>query len=100
MADLIRHIVMPPAACGVRSLSEYSPRPETNLLSVEAEPTKLGMIPMRRRQRRMKANPSAPEGLALEGASALQSQRGSRGILGQAPSIRNPIKVAEGSAHD
>jgi hypothetical protein len=48
----------------------------------------------------MKANPSAPEGLALEGASALQSQRGSRGILGQAPSIRNPIKVAEGSAHD
>ena len=54
----------------------------------------------------MKANPSAPEGLALEGASAvlrglsvepatacaarlasapLQSQRGSRGILRQAP---------------
>src|ERR1700732_3614344 len=61
---------------------------------------------MRRRQRRMKANPSAPEGLALQGASAalrgwavesptagaarlasapLQSQRGSRGILRQAP---------------
>ena len=54
----------------------------------------------------MKANPTAPEGLALEGASAvlrglpvepttgraarlasapLQSQRGSRGILRQAP---------------
>ena len=56
----------------------------------------------------MKANPSAPEGLALEGASAvlrglpvepttgcaarlasapLQSQRGSRGTLRQAPSL-------------
>src|SRR5580704_13710077 len=79
----------------------------TDLPSVEAEATKLGSIPMRRRQRRMKANPSAPEGLALQGASAalrglavesttacaarlasapLQSQRGSRGILGQAPS--------------
>ena len=78
----------------------------TDLPSVEAEPTKLGMLPMRRRQRRMKANPSAPEGLALQGASAalrglavesttacaarlasapLQSQRGSRGILRQAP---------------
>ena len=54
----------------------------------------------------MKANPPGPEGLALQGASAalrglvvestttraarlasapLQSQRGSRGILGQAP---------------
>src|SRR5882724_8206852 len=57
----------------------------------------------------MKANPSAPEGLALQGASAalrglavesttagaarlasapLQSQRGSRGILRQAPEER------------
>src|SRR5450631_1233541 len=61
---------------------------------------------MRRRQRRMKANPLGYEGLALQGASAalrglgvesttpgaarlasapLQSQRGSRGILRQAP---------------
>src|ERR1700676_4455723 len=66
----------------------------------------VGSIPMRRRQRRMKANPSGPCGLALQGASAalrglgvesttpsaarpasapLQSQRGSRGILRQAP---------------
>src|ERR1700722_16973451 len=30
----------------------------------------VGYVPMRRRQRRMKANPSAPEGLALQGASA------------------------------
>src|ERR1700674_4240957 len=66
----------------------------------------VGVDPMRRRQRRMKANPSAPEGLALQGASAalrglpvesttagaarlafapLQSQRGSRGILRRAP---------------
>jgi hypothetical protein len=29
----------------------------------------VGYVPMRRRQRRMKANPSAPEGLALQGAS-------------------------------
>src|ERR1700720_994448 len=63
---------------------------------------------MRRRQRRMKVNPSGPSGLALQGASALlrglgvesttpsaarlasaplQSQRGSRGILRQAPSM-------------
>jgi len=66
----------------------------------------VGYPPMRRRQRRMKANPSGPEGLALQGASAvlrglavesttagaarlasapLQRQRGSRGILRQAP---------------
>jgi hypothetical protein len=66
----------------------------------------VGYVPMRRRQRRMKANPSAPAGLALQGASAalrgfavesttagaarlasapLQSQRGSRGMLRQAP---------------
>ena len=78
----------------------------TDLTSVEAEATKLGSIPMRRRQRRMKANPSAPEGLALQGASAalralsvestthgaarlafapLQSQRGSCGIFRQTP---------------
>src|SRR5258707_11715353 len=66
------------------------------------------MLPMRRRQGGMKPNPSAPEGLALEGASTvlrglavaptrgcaarlasapLQSQRGSRGMLRQAPSV-------------
>src|SRR5882762_11355443 len=31
----------------------------------------VGYNPMRRRQRRMKANPSGPEGLALQGASAV-----------------------------
>src|SRR5450755_4699612 len=66
----------------------------------------VGYHPTGRRQRRMKANPSGPEELALQGASAalrglavepatacaarlastpLQGQRGSRGILRQAP---------------
>src|SRR5450631_1459115 len=69
---------------------------------------------MRRRQRRMKANPLGYCGLALQGASAalrglgvesttpgaarlasapLRSQRGSRGILRQAPHVANPIEV-------
>src|SRR6202790_4879176 len=72
---------------------------------------------MRRRQRRMKANPSGPSGLALQGASAalrglgvesttpgaarlasapLQSQRGSRGILRQAPNQGLAIANATG----
>src|SRR5450631_105163 len=70
---------------------------------------------MRRRQRRLKANPSGPSGLALQGASAalhglgvestmpcaarlasapLQSQRGSRGILGPAPGPAAPKPAA------
>ena len=72
----------------------------------------------------MKANPSGPEGLALQGASAalrglvvesttagaarlasapLQSQRGSRGILRQAPSCSRPfsrsLEALENSLH-
>src|SRR5450631_4078432 len=74
--------------------------------SAEAEPTWLGRDPMRRRQRRMKRNLPGPAGLAWGGASAVlrglavalatscaarlasapsPSQRGSRGILRQAP---------------
>src|SRR5450631_4280876 len=91
----------------LRSLSEYSTWPYQNGFAFSrGGADAVGYVPMRRRQRRMKANPSGPEGLALQGASAalhglgvesttpgaarlasapLQSQRGSRGILGQAP---------------
>src|SRR6267154_2840531 len=38
--------------------------------SGKAEPTQLGMHPIRRRQRRMRGNLPGPEGLARRGASA------------------------------
>src|SRR5450631_3045284 len=91
----------------LRSLSEYSTWPYQNGFAFSrGGADAVGYIPIRRRQRRMKANPSGPSGLALQGASAalralgvesttpgaarlasapLQSQRGSRGILRQAP---------------
>src|ERR1700688_2925003 len=90
-----------------RSLSEYSTWPRPNGFAFSrGGADEVGYDPMRRRQRRMKENPSGPYGLALQGASAvlrglgvesptpgaarlasapLQSQRGSRGILRQAP---------------
>src|ERR1700728_3572673 len=91
----------------LRSLAEDStwPRREGFALS-RGGADEVGLNPMRRRQRRMKANPSAPEGLAPQGASAAlrglaveppttgsarlasapwQSKRGSRGMLRQVP---------------
>src|SRR6266700_2528660 len=77
--------------------------------SGKAEPTQLGMYPIRRRQRRMRGNLPGPEGLARRGASAAlhglsivftmdraarlasapsPCQRGSREILRQAPKSR------------
>src|SRR6202163_3923684 len=76
--------------------------------SGKAEPTQLGMYPIRRRQRRMRGNLPGPEGLARRGASAAlhglpvvtttggaarlasapsPCQRGSREILRQAPGL-------------
>jgi hypothetical protein len=84
----------------------YVALPKADFPSVEAEPTRLGLDPMRRRQRRMRGNLSGPEGLAGRGASAAlrgwsvvrttpgaarlasapsPSQRGSRRTLRQAP---------------
>src|SRR4029077_8237460 len=78
--------------------------------SGKAEPTQLGMYPIRRRQRRMRGNLPGPEGLARRGASAAlhglpvvsttggaarlasapsPCQRGSREILRQAPRLLN-----------
>src|SRR5208282_5554593 len=83
--------------------------------SAEAEPTKLGELPMRRRQRWLKRNLPGPFGLAGRGASAAlrglavvpttasaarlasapsPSQRGSRRILRQAPSMSLPSRWA------
>jgi hypothetical protein len=77
-----------------------------DFFSVEAEPTRLGQDPMRRRQRRMREKLPGPFGLAGGAASAVlrgwsvvrttpcaarlasapsPCQRGSRGILRQAP---------------
>src|ERR1700676_2426553 len=94
---------------GAMSLSEYSAWPRPNGFAFSRGGADVvGYDPTRRRQRRMKANPSGPSGLALQGASAalrglavesttagatrlasapLQSQRGSRGILRQAHSL-------------
>ena len=96
----------------------------TDFASAEAEPTKLGWHPMRRRQRRMKRNLSGPAGLVGWGASAAlrvlavvpatacaarlasaspPGQRGSRGLLRQAPSAGSStpeLSEADATAQD
>src|ERR1700694_3266387 len=56
---------------GAMSLSEYSAWPRPNGFAFSRGGADVvGYDPTRRRQRRMKANPSGPSGLALQGASA------------------------------
>ena len=72
--------------------------PKADFGSAEAEPTRLGQHPMRRRQRRMKRNLPGPCGLAGGGASAAL-----RGLavapLRPAPRALHPLPLPANAAH-